>query len=148
MNTSHQMLSHLAEHKRDKEAVALQDLTEYRSKLEQMKQQSSSQLTVLQQQREAKISHGAEAAELMLLEQSLQEHRLRIAEVNCELAALDIAIKQQKEKWVAQHNKLKTHEKLHQKQQRKITAVLRQKTQLAHDDQFASTMVQQERMSQ
>ncbi len=145
MNTSHQMLSHLAEYKRDKEAIALKELTNYRIKLEHIIQQSSVQLTVLQQQRDMKISGGAKAAEIMLLEQSLYEHQLHISDVSCEIVALDLAIKQQKEKWINQHKKLKVHERLHQDQQRKINLTLQQKKQFAQDEQFASSMVQQRR---
>ncbi len=144
---SHQLLSHIAEHKRDKEGKALQHLTTYRATLLQVVQQSSMQLAILQEQREHKIAQGAQASELMLLEQSLLEHQQHIHEVTCELATLDKAIQQQKKKWAEAHKKLKAHEKLHQQLQRKAKCLLNQKHQAAQDDQFSAYRIRKQRVS-
>ena len=146
-HASHHMLANLAEHQRDKEALALQELTNYREKLRKIIQQSSIQIKILQQQRDKKIERGAQAFELMLLEESLSEHQLHISDVSCEMMALDIAIKQQKKKWSNQHKKLKVHEKLHQQHQRKMEAVLRQKTQVSQDEQYTTRLMQKQKVS-
>jgi flagellar biosynthesis chaperone FliJ len=144
---SHQLLSDIAKQRRDKESKALHQLTTYRATLDKMIQQSSTQLSVLQKQRDIKVSRGAQAAELILLEQSLCEHQQHIHEVTCELAALDMAIKQQKKKWVEAHKTLKSHEKLHQQLQRKAKHLLNQKQQMIQDDQFSASLLHKKRVS-
>lgn len=145
--TSHQLLSHIAEHRRDKEGKALQQLTTYRATLSQAVKQSSMQLAVLREQRDNKVARGAQASELILLEQSLFEHQQHIHEVTCELAMLDEAIQQQKQKWAQAHKKLKAHEKLHQQLQRKAKHMLNQKHQAIQDDQFSAHMMRKQRVS-
>jgi len=141
----HQLLSHIAEHKRDKEGDALQQLAIYRAKLVEIIRQSHGQLIILQQQRDNKISQGVEALELILLEQSAVEHQQLVFEVNGELRALDEAIAQQKKKWRAAHKLFKAHEKLDEQSKHKHELLLNQKTQRTQDDQFVATMMRKRR---
>jgi len=144
---SHQLLSDIAEQRRDKESKVLQQLTTYRATLDQVIQQSFTQLSVLKKQRDIKVARGAQAVELMLIEQSVLEHQQHIHEVTCELETLDMAIKQQKRKWVNAHKKFKSHEKLHQQLQRKAKHLLNQKEQMIQDDQFSANMMYKRRVS-
>ncbi|MDX8380782.1 MAG: hypothetical protein R8M14_01565, partial [Ghiorsea sp.] len=81
----HQLLANIAEHKRDKEADALQQLTTYRAKLVSIIEQSQNQVTILLTQRDIKVAQGVEALELLLLEESVFEHQQYILDVNSEL---------------------------------------------------------------
>jgi len=141
----HQLLAHMAEHKRDKEADALQQLTTYRAKLVSIIEQSKNKLATLLAQRDLKVTQGVDAMELILLEESVFEHQQHILEVNGELLILDEAIAQQKKKWGAAHKLFKAHEKLDQQAQRKSELLFNQKTQRTQDDQFVASMMRKRR---
>ncbi len=143
----HQLLAKLSQHKRDKEAATLEQLTHYQAKLIQIIKQSSLQLKVLQGQRDIQIDRGTEAVELLMLEQSISEHQQHISSVSCELTTLDVAIKQQKIKWTKEHKKMKAHEKLQEQLQHQWELKRNQKNQRALDDQFSSKMLQQQRVA-
>lgn len=143
----HQLLSHISEHRRDVEAEALKELSTYRSTLTNIIEQSSAQLVVLKQQRDFKTEHGAQAMELLMLEQSLGEHQQHIYEVSCEIAALDLAIVEQKKKWATEHKKYKSHEKLYEQFKQKAEKNMHHKTQMMQDDNFAAAMVRKRQVS-
>jgi len=143
----HQLLANIAEHKRDKEADALQQLTTYRAKLVSIIEQSQNQVTTLLGQRDIKVAQGVEALELLLLEESVFEHQQHILDVNSELMVLDEAISQQKKKWRAAHKLFKAHEKLDQQAKRKSELLVNQKTQRTQDDQFVASMMRKRRAS-
>jgi len=140
----HQTLANISEHRRDVEGVALKELTAYRSTLMNNMKQSSLQLNILREQREKRITQGSRVDKLLMLEQSLNEHQIHIQDITCELAALDIAIRQQKKKWSDAHKKHKSHEKLHDKLQKKAERMMGQKLQMMQDDQFSAKMVKQQ----
>ncbi len=143
----HQLLAHISEHRRDVEAETLKQLTDYKNTLVNIIKQSTAQLVMLKQQRDFKTEHGAQAMELLMLEQCLVEHQQQIHEVNCEIAALDIAIAEQKKKWTTAHKKYKSHEKLDEQFKLKAEKQKDQKIQMIQDDNFAAAMVNKRQVS-
>jgi len=139
-HSPHKLLSQVFKHKRDAESDILQQLTTYQETLSNILKQTQVQFSVLQNQRELKMNNGAQATELMMIEQSLSEHQQHINEVGCELNTLELAIKQQKKKWIDQHKKCKAHEKMQQQVEYKEKFSLDQKRQANLDETYSSTL--------
>jgi len=136
----HQLLSQVSEHKRDKESDILKQLTDYRIELNAKMNHAIQKRATLEAQRVSNMEHGAQATELLMLEQATQEQRLRIYEVSCEIAALDKAIEEQRKKWTEQHKKCKAHETMAQKHAHTIQRKQEQTQQNVLDDQYSAKM--------
>ncbi|MDX8387004.1 MAG: hypothetical protein R8M46_00525 [Ghiorsea sp.] len=145
-HSPHQLLSQVSEHKRDAEGDILQQLTTYRVRLVKIIKTSETECTMLRKQREIKMDQGTDATELMMLEQSLNEHVQQIHEVSCEIETLDVAITQQRKKWAEQHKKHKAHEKMHHEITTKEKRTANQKLQKSLDDQFSSKVFAKSRV--
>ncbi len=139
-SSSHLLLSQVSESKRDVEAEALSQLTEYRTKLVRMFEQAGLQKEQLIKERELQMRDGAQATELMMLEQSMLEYQQQVDDIQRDILALDLAISQQRKKWAKQHKKHKTHEGMHHKLQKKAKQAAEQKHQKDMDDQFSSRL--------
>lgn len=136
----HQLLSQVSEHKRDKESEVLQQLTDYRVELETKMNHAIQMRASLEAKRVTNMEHGAQATELLMLEQATQEQRLRIYEVSCEIAALNKAIEAQRKKWAEHHKKCKAHETMAQKHASLSQRKQEQTQQRNLDDQFSAKM--------
>jgi len=140
MNSAHKLLARVSEHKRDVEGDVLKQLTTYKATLQMNMAQSKAACEELQTQKESQLKNGAHAFELLMLEQSMSEHIRTINDLTCEVAALDLAIKQQKKKWADQHKKHKAHEKMHDQFESKEKRMTEHKIQATMDDQFSAQM--------
>ncbi len=143
-HSPHQLLAEIAEQKRDKESQILRELNQHHTELMYKQVSRSEQRAKLIAQYEQIMQQGATATVLSMLVQSIDESEQALVDLSCELAALDIAIRQQKEKWIVAHKKFKSHEKTHQQTQRKTKKMLHQKAQLLQDEQFATKVFKQE----
>ncbi|MDX8383894.1 MAG: hypothetical protein R8M45_07420 [Ghiorsea sp.] len=139
--SAHGLLSRIAQQKRDKEAEVLVQLNEYRGKLAHIIQQSEQDACALQVQHESKLEHGAQAVELMMMDQSIAEHRQRVFEVRFEMGELDKAIAQQRQKWAVHHKKHVAHDKMHDIATTTAKRIADNKQQVLLDNQFAATSV-------
>ena len=138
---AHGLLSRIAQQKRDKEADVLLQLNTYREKLSRIIQQSEHDVSALQVQHESKLARGAQAVELMMMDQSIAEHRQRILEVRFERGELDKAIAQQRQKWAEHHKKHVAHDNMYELATTTAKQIAAHKEQTLLDNQFAATSV-------
>ncbi len=125
-----------AEHKRDKAAQVLQTLQDYHAELTQKCAVAEQAIQCLQARKGDNMTQGAKASALMMLEQAIQDQRLYMAELRCEIAALDKAILEQKQKWAKQHKACKAHERMAHTQAVSMQKKQAQAAQSQLDDQF------------
>jgi len=147
-SSAHALLSRIAEHKRDAEADILQQLTGYKQTLADIITQSLHDVQALQAQHGLKLTQGSTALDLMMIDQSIQEHRQRVLEVRFEMGELDKAIAQQRAKWSQHHKKHVAHQKMDGIATTKQQRAADNKQQMMMDNQFSATMVAKKRQGE
>lgn len=140
---THKLMSSLTEQQSDAAADTLKKLTDYRGKLTHIIRQSQAQHQALLAQRDQHVEVGAEAMALMMIEQSLMEHQQHMQEVGEELALLDVAIQEQRQKWAVIYQKHQAHEKMGNNIEKQERRVMERKKQKVADGQFSARMVMQ-----
>jgi len=112
MRSSHHILTQVSECRRDAASEVLQTLTDYRQTLLDKRQAAERQCVSLQERQARSMEEGVPATTLLMMAQAIREQKMICADMDCEVAALDKAIAEQRQKWAAQHKKYKAHESM------------------------------------
>jgi len=134
----HQVLSRLAEQKRDDIQTSLSELDRQRMLIEQKCDELKAHRQQLMQERDALLQGRTKASMLMMLGDAMQEQYLRLLQLGQGLESVKAQEDELRKSWIAANQTCEVHEKMQAKVEKEAMRKQEHRVQQQMDDVFAA----------